>query len=440
MNRVEERLQAAYRAAADTVTRDMEVPDLAGTARPGRLTRVTFRVPMIRLAAPLAAAAAVAAIAVALSLVATSGSGPATSEHFGPVPWRLPAATSVRQGYPDGRIPARARPRYFLGIQNAPHGPTGYAFAVYAYSVATGRQTGRLTLPGTGLWPRAVASLGKGIYMVAATRDWPHFDCRTWLYQFRLTAAGRPTDVKPFVVPQVAGWASQLSGSGNGRVAVIITTACGRGKTQFTNSHYDWASAISLPSDVPKSRSRPQVIVSQTWRPWPANSNLVAENVAPSGTLNADGRLLPFVAVAGQPQDFSQDAQAAYVMQTGNPGEPAARRYHLVLNPRGPNGVVASALSPNGRVAFVLTANRYGGRWHEVIGAYATATGKLIIVLATASAKYVESDGYLLPDASGRHLLVAGFGAYNTAVLDVATHKLSVLRVRYPYPPLGATW
>jgi hypothetical protein len=47
-------------------------------------------------------------------------------------------------------------------MQNAPHGPTEYAFTVYAYSSSTGHRTGQLTLPRTGLWARAVASLGNG--------------------------------------------------------------------------------------------------------------------------------------------------------------------------------------------------------------------------------------------------------------------------------------
>jgi len=75
-----------------------------------------------------------------------------------------------------------------------------------------------------------------------------------------------------------------------------------------------------------------------------------------------------------------------------------------------------------------------------MIGAYATETGKLITVLASASARSLNGDGYLVPDPSGRHLLVLGFGNSNTAVLDIATHRLSVLHVHYRNPPLGATW
>jgi hypothetical protein len=274
-----------------------------------------------------------------------------------------------------------------------------------------------------------VASLGHGVFLVAATRDWPHLGCRTWLYQFRLTASGRPADVKPFVVPRLPGWASQLSGSGTGRLAVAITMICGRGHTQFLSSHADVATAVSLPSGA-----------TATWQPWPAASNLVPENLTPSGALDGDGRLLPFVAIAGQPKDFGPGTQAAYVMLTGHLGEPGARRYHLVLSAAKSAWVVTDAPSPDGRVTFVMTASRYGGRWREVIGAYATATGKLIKVLATASAKYVNGDGYLLPDPSGRHLLVLGFGSDNTAVLDLATHRLAVLPVRYRDPPLGAAW
>jgi hypothetical protein len=87
-----------------------------------------------------------------------------------------------------------------------------------------------------------------------------------------------------------------------------------------------------------------------------------------------------------------------------------------------------------------MTARRSGGRWHERIAAYATATGKLLTVLASASARDLSGDGYLLPDPSGWHLLVLGYGNDNTAVLDIATNRLTVLHVHYPYPPLGAAW
>ncbi|HEX9518526.1 MAG TPA: hypothetical protein VF940_20395 [Streptosporangiaceae bacterium] len=127
-------------------------------------------------------------------------------------------------------------------------------------------------------------------------------------------------------------------------------------------------------------------------------------------------------------------------MLTGHVSGPVARRYRLVVKPRGAAGAIAAALSPNGRVTFVMTARRYGGRWHEMIGAYATMTGKLITVLASASAQYLNGEGYLVPDPSGRHLLVPGFANRNTAVLDIATHRLSVLHVHYRYPPLGAAW
>jgi hypothetical protein len=63
-----------------------------------------------------------------------------------------------------------------------------------------------------------------------------------------------------------------------------------------------------------------------------------------------------------------------------------------------------------------------------------------MITVARASANNVAADGFLMPDPSGRHLLVLGFGAGNTDVLDVATHRLSAVPVRYRYPPLGAAW
>lgn len=429
MNRLEERLRDAYQAAADTVTREMDPPDLTHTRLRANRLRLDSGAPMIRLASPLAAAAAVAAIALVMSLIATSGHGHKPNQPRGLGHWGPAAATTVAQGYPGGKIPAAAQPRYYLGIQPSPHGPTEYAFTAYVYSSATGQRTGRLTLPRSDLWVRAAAGLGNGVYVVAATKDWPRFGCRSWLYQFRLTAAGQPTGLKPFIVPQVRGWARQVGGSGDGRVAVLTTSTCIRGRTQPMNSHNDRATAISLPSGA-----------TTTWSPWPWGSNLVPEDVVPSASLSADGRMLAFVAISGHPQDFGLNEQAAYVMLTGHVSGSVARRYRLVLNPRGADGVIATALSPNGRVTFVMTAHSYAGQWHEIIGAYSTKTGKLITVLASASARSLNGDGYLVADPSGRHLLVLGFGKTNTAVLDIATHRLSVLHVHYRYPPLGAGW
>jgi hypothetical protein len=195
------------------------------------------------------------------------------------------------------------------------------------------------------------------------------------------------------------------------------------------NAHDERATAIWVPSGATTS-----------WAPWPRSSNLVPENTVPPASLSADGRLFAFVAISGQPPDFGQYEQAAYVMLTGHVSGPVAHRYRLVVNPPGTDGVIAAALSPNGRVTFVMTAHSYGGQWHEMIGAYSTKTGKLITVLASASARSLNGDGYLVADPSGRHLLVLGFGKTNTAVLDIATHRLSVLHVHYRYPPLGAGW
>jgi hypothetical protein len=312
-------------------------------------------------------------------------------------------------------------------LQNAPHGPTDYAYTVYSYSSATGQRSGQLTLPRSDLWARAVASLGNGTYVVAATKDWPSFGCRSWLYQFSLTAAGQPTAVKPFVVPEVSGWTRQLSGSGDGQMAVVTTNACVRGRTQPMNSHNDRAIAISVPSGK-----------TTTWSPWPGSSNLVPENVIPAGNLTANGRMLAFVAIAGQPPSFGLEDQAAYVMRTGHVA--SASRYRLVLKPKTGTGVISAASSPNGQVTFVMTARSFGGSWHERIGAYSTKTGKLIKVLASTSATSVEGDGCLVPDQSGTHLLLLGFGNYNTAMLDIATHKLTVPRTQPGYPPFGAAW
>lgn len=106
---------------------------------------------------------------------------------------------------------------------------------------------------------------------------------------------------------------------------------------------------------------------------------------------------------------------------------------------REPSAAAAAHRTRPDQVTFVMTANRSSGRWHETIGAYSTLTGKLIIVLASASSHDLNS-GYLLPDSSGRHLLVFGFGGGNTAVLDITTRRLAAVHAHYPNPPLYAAW
>jgi plasmid stabilization system protein ParE len=86
-------LRDAYQAAADTVTREMDEPELTGTGRRDSRPRTSSRAPVIRLTAPLAAAASVVVIALAMSVIATSG--PGGKPNHPPAGWRLSPATSV---------------------------------------------------------------------------------------------------------------------------------------------------------------------------------------------------------------------------------------------------------------------------------------------------------------------------------------------------------
>jgi hypothetical protein len=410
----------------------MIAPELIGAGRRADRHRViSSRGPLIRLAAPLAAVGAIAVIALATSLIATTSEVGRKPNHADGVPgrahWGIAAATSVAQGYPGSKLPAAAQPRYYLGVQPTVHGPTEYATTLDVYSTASGKQTSQLKLPRSGLFVQAVASLGEDTYLVAATQDWPQLGCHSWLYEFRLTAAGQPTGLKPFTVPQAPGWAMELGDSSDGSMTVLTTSICGTGKAgSFSFSAHDaLTTAIQLPSGIPTR--------------WSPGNTLFNVN-GPSTTLSADGRLLALVAIPGHPRGIALSEQAAYVMLTGPVSGPVSSRYRMVLKP--PGGAIAAALSPNGRVMFLMTAQRAGRRWHETIGAYATATGKLITVLASGSWRSLNAQGSLIPDPSGRHLLVFGFGngVGTTAVLDVATRHLRVLHVGYATYPLGAAW
>jgi hypothetical protein len=427
---LEDRVRDAYQAAAATVRPETLRPEAAERLRlhGPRTTDLASR-PGARLAIPLAAAATVAVIAVIASLVSVQGT---TGLRLRPNPKAVPrpiavafpaSASSVAQGYASSRLPPSAPPAFFVGVVQPRSPITEYANELDVFSASTGRQVARVNLPQAGLYVQTVASVGADTFVAAATMDFPHAGCQTWLYQFRLSAAGKPTAMRPFADPEVAGWAWQLAGSADGSTAELTTLTCASGGQEFILGQ-STTMVVSLPSGSTARMSPGRVLEVQN---------------SPSATMSADGGMLEIIAIPGNPRGLGTREQAAYVMLTGAMGGPAPRRYREIFRNR--TGVLADAISPDGRVSFAIVPKQRGDMFREQVLAIDTATGRIIKVLAASAwASGWNGGPTMIMDPSGRYLLLLGLGAGNTQVLDIATGRLRTVPVSYAYPPAYAAW
>lgn len=156
LTRIEDRLRAAYRDAADTFRPEDITPEAPGAARVMRWRLRMSRQLTARVAAPLATALAVVVI-VAAGLFIPRGS-----------PQR-PAASG---SYPPFTISV-AEPRFWVNIRNS----------------ATGKLTGRVETPDGAFWTGVTAKAGGNF--VAVNPDAPSL-----LYQIHVNADGTSTTMK----------------------------------------------------------------------------------------------------------------------------------------------------------------------------------------------------------------------------------------------------
>jgi hypothetical protein len=421
---LEDRLADAYREAAETVRPETipAPPDLS--AQPGRryrlarLSRPARRHranrparparpasparPATRLAMPLAAAAAVAAIAVAATVV-------------------VPRVWPGHQAGPaDGNAPP---PRYYAAVVSAPRSTKTVVDIVNA---ATGRVTGQLGSPRPGIYFQEVATLGGDQSFVAAAAvpvAGPVAQhCRTWLYRFRITAAGRPAGLRSLGARGVAGYPSlqglldfqSLAGSADGSTVAYSTAEC-----SGANPGVKIAGQIS----VLHLRSRRV----STWR------YQFATGIS-SLSLSANGHLLGLDAnpSAGGP------TTASWVVPTDSPSGSLQRYGHRVTATHLPrtkkrSWAWAVALSPSGRT--MLTAIGYpGGHQHLLaLRDYQTRTGRLLRTVRILREHGGTYDNPALAlSASARYVLLYSWNA-EEARLDLATGRLVILRTRSPY-------
>lgn len=417
MNTIEDRLRDAFRADAATV-RPEQIRDLpARPGQPGRPAR-RIRAGRKRLAAPLAAAAAVAVIAITATAV--------VPRILTGRPGGAPAAGSIAAGYPGARLPAGPAPGFFVGIRQNRLPARDPATSLDVYSSVTGKIVGTIPPPQRDRYFRAVAALGDTQTFVAAAtvNGMPGSarDCDTQLYRFRLTARGQPTGLTPLAVPEVRGYLNfptSLAASASGKVIAYAVHSC-------TSAYNGSIGVIRLATG--KART------------WLFTYPAVPMNLS----LSADGSLLGF---ASGPSSGPRDGAgaAAWVLRTRSAPGLLARRYREVLHSEYPASqripdVQSAALSPTGSVLFAATSPPRGaGSGLETIGAYRTSTGRLIRVLHVFGHFQIGSCA-IIPDPSGRYLLV--YMLYNRAVtrIDLATGKTTTVPVGPAGFPLDAAW
>ena len=197
MNDIEERLRDAYLAATDTVSAgnirlldEQSVVITWPTAKPPRPAR--------RWAIPLATVAAALAVLAATVLPKyLTASGPSS----------------------DGVVP-RLNPlgEHFVSAVT----PNSRKF--FIIDLATGARVGTVAPPGPDKFFKSAAT-GDGVTYVA-TVERPG-GCGTWLYQFRLNSAGKPSRLTPFDGGFVREIVSRLQPSADGHTFAYLAHRCG---------------------------------------------------------------------------------------------------------------------------------------------------------------------------------------------------------------------
>jgi len=209
---------------------------------------------------------------------------------------------------------------------------------------------------------------------------WPEPGCHYFLYRFHLTRSGRPAGMTPLAVPEVPGFALRVAGSADGSTVLYSTAGC---SNQGPPPPYI-TGEISLPTGQ-----------TRTWLTTPQGSR--------QQSLSADGRLAAAVAPLRQ----GTNDGAGYVLALG-----PRLRERKVLTAPGIGGVLATALSPNGRVMFALTSvlPASGNPPYTLrLAAYATATGRPLRTFLTERHQVESMPGVLAADPSGRYLIIANF-------------------------------
>ena len=386
MRAMEERVRAAFGAAAQTLTAE----DLPGPPVPAARAWAAARglrawgVARVRMRGfvPAAAAAAVTVIIVTAALV---------------VPKLL-------SGPPGGRSPGAlaGAPAFFAGVAGAP--PT----VVDIYRSATGQVVASFPTPRNLRMFTAVARLGSDrTYAAAAVAK---NSCTTRLYRFSIDSKGRPSGLTPLSVPQVTGAVGELAGSADGNV--LAYTASG----PCTPHAYTPVGVIHLATRQTTTwtfqTARPRWTHGHGYKYWHPYAT------AGSVSLTADGSVLGFLAGP----DRSYGPQDVWVLPTSSPPGPLTQHARKVLHLR--TAVFRVILNHSGSRAYVETLSAIRGG-AVVLDLYSTSTGQRIRLLSRLGpGGHSLAELPLTVDASGQHLLAYGYlGSPRVTIMNLTTGR-----------------
>jgi hypothetical protein len=364
MNRLEDRLRDAYRAAAETVEPGSIRPladhiftiseTASHTSRgPGRWTR--------HLMIPMAAGAAVAAIAVLTTLI---------------IP-RLIAGARPR----GGQTPATPAAKFAVALSGMPGVYSEGATALTIFNAISGATVATIRAPLHDLYFAGVAT-GDGRHFVAQLRR-PGV-CRTWLYRFRLSKAGLPGPLAAYPVRSVGDLLIAMAISEDGSTLAYAAGGC------------------SLAAGNSPMHLGIMHLASRQARQWtlPARAKVL------SLSLTAHGTVLAYDTRTGE-----LARSAAYVLPTGAADGPAARHSRLAVasGSFGRSAAINSAvITPDGRQVYFTTSlllAASGARWQ--LRAVELATGRTRVV-----GRYAGLPVFVSADPSaGRALVVDAFAS-----------------------------
>jgi RNA polymerase sigma factor (sigma-70 family) len=385
VNTLEDRLRDAYQAAAHTVQPESV---LAGGARHPRDRDQGTRRDRHgrRLLIPFAAAAAVTAVVAGSTMLAQhTVAGP--GRHRGQV---TPATA------------ATGTPRFFVAMNWTLHP------SMFVVNAATGARGAAITPPFPATELRGVATGDGRTFVVAAARPGV---CRTALYRFVLSPAGRPAAMTEFAtVPGAIGLPWSMAVAGNGRtIAYSAQPGCPAGPPSGRPAqHQDMAYLAVVNTTTGHTKRWPFVN-----RPGPGEVSLSADG----REVSLGDRVLPTDAAEG-----SLASRGRLVARKGEFGH---------------NTAIGSALlAPDGRSAYFSTfrvrSHKPAGGWQ--LRVFDLATGHTWLVHSFPGTQSTMAAAYAGP--SGRYLLIEydtrrGMGVTRLARLDVGSGQVTQLHASW---------
>jgi hypothetical protein len=376
VNKLEDRLRDAYRAAAETV-RPGSVPELPGRRVSHARPAIAGTRRGIRLIVPLGAAAAVATVAVLAAVI---------------VPLALPG--QHRAGNPAhhrGQRPAAAAawtgPRFYVANADV----SGTRLAVY--NAATGHVVTQVRpAPGLRFQGGAAAIAGDRTFVLALWPARPR-SCGTWLYQLKLTARGTAAGLTRLRGGEISGFVFAVAATADLKAIAYTDELC----------HPDTLNTIGI---IRPGRG--------TVRQWSLPKQLDVNSLA----LSADGHLLAYSSGGGN------YPYAIGLLHTGAAAGTLARRGRSIVR--------AARLSPASTLQSAVIAGGFVYFCAAETPARSVLFRQGISNRTTAVAHRFSGGQYcaLSLDSSGRFLLVAWSADQSTtslARLDTATGRVTRL-------------